>query len=247
MILCYTNGQKKSVRICRAFAKGCGGRVMGMEHGLQPGNIFLYGKPALIPLLRQAQAAGRTWWYADNCYLGARNEQFRVTKNARQVDGSGSASPERWKRLGLTIRPWRKNGKHVLVSPPTLDYGELWKLDVVRWRVDVLAELKHSTDRPIIVRERSAMSDPDRPLAADLADCWALVTCASNVAVDALLAGVPVFCTELCGAYSMGTPDLSRIEAPIMRDDREQWAANLAAAQWSIEEMRTGICWAAAQ
>ena len=28
-----------------------------------------------------------------------------------------------------------------------------------------------------------------------------------------------------------------------MPDDREQWAWNLAAAQWDLDEMRSGYCW----
>jgi hypothetical protein len=68
--------------------------------------------------------------------------------------------------------------------------------------------------------------------------CWT-----SNAAVDAVLAGVPVFCTSPCAAYRMGHADLSKIETPHFPPDREQWAWSLAANQWTLREMASGQCW----
>jgi hypothetical protein len=243
MIHCYASRHKKSERICRAFARGCGGKIVPLAP-LRPGDVFMYGAlRGLKETLLQAQATGQTWYYADNCYLGEMNAHYRVTKNARQVDGSGKAGPERWRRLGLAIKPWRETGKHILVCPPSPAYGEVWGMDCRKWLADTVTALEQVTDRPWRIRESSLARSTEHPLAADLENCWALVTCSSNAAVDALLAGIPVFCTENpCGAYSMGTPDLSRIEEPLLLD-REQWAWNLAANQWSLKEMENGTCW----
>jgi hypothetical protein len=239
----YCTSHPKNIRISKAFARGCGGKIVPPAP-LRPGDVFVYGRlRGLDDTLRKAQTKGRTWYYADNCYLGRRNEHFRVTRCGYQHDGMGRAKPERWERLGLEIKPWRAAGKHVLVCPPDQLYGELWGIDVVKWRADVLKQLERATDRPIPVRDRSSAKDPNRPLAADLAECWALVTCTSNVAVDALIAGVPVFCTHPCAAYDMGTPILGLIEEPVMREDRLRWAQVLAANQWTLPEMSSGLCW----
>ena len=69
------------------------------------------------------------------------------------------------------------------------------------------------------------------------------MTCASNAAVEALLSGVPVFCTGPCAAYRMGKPDVTEIETPALPDDRERWARVLAANQWTLDEMADGTCW----
>jgi hypothetical protein len=61
--------------------------------------------------------------------------------------------------------------------------------------------------------------------------------------VDALLAGVPVFCTAPCAAQTMGHTDPALIETPLYPDDRERWARVLAANQWTLDEMRDGACW----
>jgi hypothetical protein len=239
----YATNHSKNIRISEAFAKGCGGKIVPPAP-LLPGDVFMYGAlRGLMPTLLQAQAEGRTWYYADNCYLGPRNLHFRVTRNARQHDGTGEASPERWERLGLELRPWRKSGKRILICPPGPDYGQLWGIDVKAWLRDQIAAIERATDRPYRIRERSLARSTDHPLSADLENCWALVTCTSNVAVDALLAGVPVFCTHPCAAYLMGTPDLTRIEDPVMPDDRLRWVQVLAANQWTLEEQRAGTCW----
>lgn len=64
----------------------------------------------------------------------------------------------------------------------------------------------------------------------------------SNIAVDAVIAGIPVFCTGPCAGLTMGLSDLSKIESPV-RPEREQWLYTLAANQWTFEEMKRGELW----
>lgn len=202
----------------------------------------------LKPTLDQAIAEGRTWYYADNSYFRRAGRDvergyFRVTRNALQHDGRGKADSSRWKALGLTIAPWRASGNHVLVCPPDAAYGALWGLDHRAWLRDALAQLRAATDRPIIVRDRSLAGSTAQPFVEALQDCWALVTHQSNAAVEALLAGVPVFVTGKSAAACMGKSDLSEIEEPAMPRDRRRWASVLAANQWTLSEMRSGTCW----
>lgn len=213
---------------------------------LREGDVFMYGAlRGLLPTLQKAQRQGRTWYYADNAYMRKEYGYFRITKNALQHDGAGKFHPRKWRDLHLTIKPWRKTGSHIIVAPPDPIYGELWGMDPIGWLSDAVMALRTHTDRPIEIRRKilSQLAPGTPPLAEHLKDAWALVTYTSNVAVDALLAGVPVFCSAPCASYRMGTPDFSRIEHPVMPDDREQWAAALAANQWTIKEMRSGICW----
>jgi hypothetical protein len=215
--------------------------------------MFCFGAlRGLLPTLRQAQREGRDWYYGDNGYFkpGRRIRDrgyYRVTKGAMQHDGSGVFPPDRWNRLGLSIKPWRKRGSHIVVCPPSRLYAVILDFNADQWLADTLSKLKTYTDRPLRVRKKMSWDEVKRldgpSLADDLADAWALVTHSSNAAVEALLAGVPVFCTDRCAAYRMGLPDLARIEDPAMPDDREQWAWNLAANQWNLEEMRSGLCW----
>lgn len=234
-------GERTSPRWCYAFAKGCGGKVR--YRGLKPGPVAMFGSPALWNILSEARAEGRDWYYGDHAYF-RRFEYYRVTRNAYQHDGSGCARGRRLEALGVTIGPWRKAGNHVLVCPPDAAFAALHGFDADGWLAGVLDTLGRQTDRPVHVRGRLG-AEHGKPLAADLAGAWALVTYTSNAAVEAVIAGVPVFCTGACAASAMGLSDLAAIETPAMPYGRAQWARNLAANQWTFEEMKRGDCWRA--
>lgn len=242
----YNTGVGRCKKVATAMARGTGFKVVPPAP-LRDGAWFGYGAlRGMLPTLRQAQAEGRDWYYADNPYFGGRDSgYFRITKGALQHDGSGDFAPDRWRKLGLKIKPWRTTGEYIIVAPPDPIFGELWGMDPIGWLSDTVMALKAATDRPIQIRRKilSQVEPGSPPLAEHLKGAWAVVTYASNIAVDALIAGVPVFCSAPCGGYRMGTPDLSRIEAPVMPDDREQWAWALAANQWSLAEMSSGLCW----
>jgi hypothetical protein len=263
----YQSDHKWSRLICGAFAQG-GGFPIVPPAPLRPGGVFMYGAlRGLLPTLRQAQREGRTWVYGDNGYFfPGKTEQsyFRLTKNALQHNGSGNPPPgsmERAKRLGVQLKPWRTSGSHIVVCPPGHLFGATFGFSADAWIEKTLAELKKHTDRKLVVRMKVSWNDAKpvdiirgstgkpktsvtTPLLSDLAGAWALVTHSSNAAVEAVVAGYPVVCTESCAASAMGTSDLSTIESPRTDGDRESWLAVLAANQWTLGEMRSGQAWA---
>jgi hypothetical protein len=71
------------------------------------------------------------------------------------------------------------------------------------------------------------------------------VTWTSNVAVEAIVAGVPAFVSRYSAAAPMaGMLDTleHRIETPPMPDGREGWAASLAYGQFTLAEIASGYC-----
>lgn len=241
----YTSNHIHSLTVCTAFAAGSNLPLVTVDRGLLPGGMVTYGNlRGLKELLDQAIREGRPYVYADNGYFkpGHYDGYYRCTWNALQHDGSGDASPQRWEALGKTIRPWRPSGSFVMVCPPGALYASMHGFDREAWLSNVLITLTANTDRRIVVRQKPTKGR-DEPLWKSLRDCHALVAHSSNSAVEAVLYGVPVFCTDPCAAYAMGEPDVSRIESPKF-PDRDQWAFNLAAAQWNLIEMRDGTCWA---
>jgi len=242
----YSSGHVHSVNVCTAFAAGGNFPLLTGARTLLPGPMFTYGNlRGLKPLLDQAQREGRDWYYGDNGYFrpGHYDGYYRVTRNAEQHDGTGGASPARWERLGKTLLPWKRGGRSIMLCPPGEKYAELHGFTRAQWLADVTATLAASTDRQII--ERSKPGDPDarKSLWSALRDCHALVTHSSNSAVEALLFGIPVFCTGACASSRMGLANVAAIETPAYPDDRDQWCFNLAANQWTLAEMRDGTCW----
>ncbi|HSW83548.1 MAG TPA: hypothetical protein VLH12_08740 [Usitatibacter sp.] len=248
MLTAYAQPEKaKSVRLIEAFAQGCGGQVASTwSTRLEPGDAAFYGvRPEWLHLWEQAKAEGRDWYYIDNAYFDCvRERYFRITRNALQCDGlqacwSGDGAA-RFADLGITIGDWRRDGAHVLVCPQTDDFMRTMG-GGDDWLGSTLATLRMHTDRELRVRRKGEK----RPLAEDLRGAWALVTHMSCAAVEALVAGVPVFCTGRCAGRWMGTSDLSLIEEPLYPERRRKWAETLAENQFNISEIESGYAWRA--
>ena len=253
-VVCYPSpGKRKALKLCTAFAEGCGGRVAAAgSPRLAPGAAFFYGMTAhTLALIDRCRREGRDWYYADNAYYFGRGSYFRVTRNAYQHDGSGPAGPARLRRFGLSVKPWREAGRHVLVTTQSeLFYRLHLGLSRADWLADTVARLGSATGRPIEVCHKPVATRAHNAAAAAgfeaaLAGAHALVTHSSSTAVKALIEGVPVFCTGPCAASPMGRADLARIEAPHYPEDREAWLRVLAANQWTRQEMADGTCWRA--
>lgn len=236
-------GKAKSRLVLEAFTEGCAGRVVeSME--LEEGTAAFYGVVRLESLYRQARARG-DWIYCDNAFLDVvRGTHFRAARNRLQ-DGAGKPDWARFKEMGIEVKPWRKDGRHIVVVMQSEHFMKEvvgWPHGAVGWQQDVLHRIKKSTDRPILVRHWSSnKAERAKTLANDLQNAWALVTHASAAANEALLAGVPVFVTEDCAASPMAGE--WNIDAPFYPEDREAWAAGLAAKMWTLEEMRAGDAW----
>lgn len=240
----------KSQEICLAFARGCGGQVAG---GLREGAAFFYGVDASnIDLYHAARNRFRDgisdFFYCDNSYFdSARQEKFRIAKNALQHSGTGVSDCARFDALGLQIKPWRDAGAHIVVCPQS----EPFMRDIAGyqgdWARDVRDALAGRTKREVRVRawnrDKGALS---ATLKDDLAGAHALVTWSSAAAITAILEGIPAFVmSNDCAARPMAAGELSNIESPRMPNGRREWAGVLADQEWSLDEFRSGAAWRA--
>jgi hypothetical protein len=232
--------EKTSPRFAQAFASGCGGEIV-TDDRLRDGSVAMFGSPARWDVLQQAFRLGRAVFYGDHGYFG-RARYFRITVNGYQHDGRGPARSQRFDTFQRPVQPWRKTGSHILICPNSATHFRLFGLDVDAWMHDCLTTLRAHSDRPIRQRWKG---DPV-PITDDLKDCWAVVTYSSAAALDALIAGVPVFVlADFAAAYRFGSPGLSRIESPEYPTGREPFLWNLAANQWTLDEIRRGDAWRA--
>lgn len=248
--VCYAApGENTSPRFAAAFAAGSGGSVLTGDEVLAPGPIAMFGSPQIWRILRQARAEGRDWYYGDHAYF-LRGHFFRITHNGYQqgFPGSYRARPDfaRLKQMGVTLAPFRRGGAHILLCPPDAGFAARAGFDAGAWTVNVAAELRRHTDRPIRIRHREGAETNPVTLGMDLEGAHALVTHHSNAAVEALCLGYPVFTTGQCAAREMAETELSRIESPRF-PSRRAWAARLANAQWTMAEIASGAAWAALQ
>jgi hypothetical protein len=197
---------------------------------------------------------------------------YRVAANGFVQDdadfNNAASPPDRWLRmseeLGLKLKPYRRQGGHVLIIGQNPGDASLRGIDIFQWMHETVVEARRLTNRPIIVRPHPVTPPvlmrqfeqrfstlpgividypPTRPVRAVLQDCWVLLAYSSSATIDALIEGVPCITSSPANmAWPVSDHTLERIDQPTLYP-REQWLADLAYAQWSPEEMRSGLTW----
>lgn len=202
--------------------------------------------PMLRPLVQSWRDRGRNWigWdrgYARRVYAtwlpraeSMEKSFYRWTLNAYQMRTIRDVPKDRWKALRLTVEPWRKNGRHIVLAIPSPTYLKSHE-GMDGWVENTLAEIKRHTDRAIVVRDKEC----SRPLQSDLNGAHCLVTHGSIAAVEAVIMGCPVFVHPDSAAALVGLTDLGLIEAPIY-PQRHPWLNSLAYCQWNEIELTDG-------
>jgi hypothetical protein len=262
MIVGYpTPGKGKARVILDAFCAGAGGRVAeAIPPQLHDGAAAFYGiTEATRHLWEQARAEGRDWVYLDNAYFdGCRqppliNGYFRATFNRLQHPGTGVSDGQRLAQLikaGLVQepRPWRFTGAHIVVAPQSAQFMKTVAGYAGNWVEDIHKAIRAVTTRQITCRPWTADKvEQYRQLKLDLRQARAVVTYSSGCAVTAILEGVPAF---VMGQDAISRPvaftDLRYIEKgppPQAQCLRRPWMEVVADNQWTLDEMRSGLCW----
>lgn len=174
--------------------------------------------------------------------------------------------PNRWQEisrvLGITLKPYRKTGNHILICLQRNGGWSMRGLNVVDWLNQTISNIRKYSDRPIIVRKHPGdkkissilkinhrnvqISASERNLIDDFNNCWATVVYNSSPSVASLIEGVPNFLTDPhpqhSQTYGVANIDLINIENPIL-NDRQQWIERLAMCHWNFDELRSGKAW----
>jgi len=227
--------------ICAAFAEGFDGQIVPTNR-LLDGPLATYGiLRGTTPLIHQCQWVDRDYYYMDNGMIkpGHFEGYYRLTRNEIHPSNPQMVPDDRWRALGVKPRPWRRDGKHVLITPLTDDFGAFYGIDPDRWSDAVVNEISRHTNRKIVVRPKPKGNAPAaNSFTDDLKDCWCLVTHSSNTAIVALLEGIPVIILGESGAKPLSWT-YDNLEAPDW-PDREPLFHWLAYNQFTLDELRDG-------
>ena len=156
---------------------------------------------------------------------------------------------DRFNALGIDIKP-HKRGEIVYVCAQHIDdpsHG-LSEAGIKSWAASMLNVLRLHTDKPIYWRPH-----PDSPIEVegydgistgfmDWDDAHCVVCINSNIGLDALINGVPVFCDASAPYNALANLNIAGIDAPSMPSeaDLRQYLHRVAYAQWTLDEMREG-------
>ena len=170
----------------------------------------------------------------------------------------------RWDKLGVALKPWRKSGKkdYILVC------GQLGRDSSVqhitpsyeKWLQKTVLKIKNHTSREVIYRPHpkpnpvllsgtTLSKNLKEPLEKDFKNCHLVVAANSNSLVEASVHGIPALAFDEgsmvwdhCLQAPPNNQGLREIENP-RTFNRKIWANNLAYSQWNKQEMASGEAW----
>jgi hypothetical protein len=200
--------------------------------------------------MKSCQEIGRDFYYIDTGYFGNGRKKLyhRVTKNSMQNIGPVLDRPaDRFEATGMSLTKFRR-GSSILLCPPSAKAMAFYELDLDEWLTTTINTIKQYTDRPIITRIKKGRAERVTTDTMEMAlsrDVHCLVTFNSIAATEALLLGKPAFTLGPNAAQSLCLSDLSKIETPYIPtlDEVHHWACHLAYAQFTVDEMRSGLAW----
>ena len=240
------------------FAAGCRDTVVSEKY-------FDYNKcndPIVLrgilkhKVMKKCWQDNRTFYYIDTGYFGnertVTNPQgwkywHRIVKNNLQHGEIISRPDDRLQRFNKEFKPWKKDGRKILVAKPDEKPCKFYGIELDKWVEDTVETLKKYTDRPIEIRERAPKRE-DRTSTDTLQraldnDVFALVTFNSVAAIESVFHGIPAFTMAPANAASpVSLQDLSQIENPYYADQDKlhAWACHLAYGQFHVSELRDG-------
>ena len=178
------------------------------------------------------------FYYVDHAYFGrGHGRNYRISRNAYEAGPIRECPSDRLEKLSIKLDNWSKSGSKIIICPPTEYFQEAHKTH--GWLENTLKIISSRTDREIIVRRKPKAGENIIPLRDQLKEAYALVTHSSNVAIESVVSGVPVFVSPTSAAASVGQTDLNYIESP-KYPDREPWLRHLAYCQFSFDEIKNG-------
>jgi hypothetical protein len=174
-----------------------------------------------------------------------RNKTWKIGING--INRSAEFGPKenndtRSKQLGLTLRPWRKQGDHILICLQHTQ-SEQWKdmPSLEKYVIDIVSKLPvrpplENVEYEIPKQIANTYDDFD----LNFTNAWAVISHSSNPGIHAVLNGIPAYVGEHSLAYEVANTDLSTIESPEM-PERQQWLNDYAYTEWTDTEIASGL------
>lgn len=235
------------VEICEAYPASTGRK----EYDL----LVLWGVRRTDAIARQLADGGEVC-ILERGYLGDRfhwtSVSFGGGLNGRAEFRGVKSDPSRFEQFRHLMQPWRKRDGYALLIgqvPGDMSLASAGG-DLGEWYRRAAAELKEKgydvrfRQHPMAIRRGLDAKTDVRTIEGALQDAFdgaaAVVTFNSNTGVESVLAGVPTMSADI---GSMAWPVTAHEVGQIVTPDREEWAAELAWKQWTLEEMASGVCW----
>lgn len=254
---------ERKLEIAHAFAQGLSGddtlRIVHGFDGVDPlaDGLVLFGIGGIAKSIWQAYlCAGKKLILIDKGY-SRRTGHWRVSVNAFQPLSylQQSRPADRFDRLGITLAPYAQTGEAILfdgASQKYCDWQCLGPMDV--WGEIMADRIRRNTSREIIYRPRPTHNEAIGvrgatlsvgPLDDDFARAAVVASYGGNIGWDAVVAGIPHFAIGDSIATPVSETSWPAVGRPYIPTEaaREQWCADVAWCQWTLEEFASGEAW----
>jgi hypothetical protein len=238
------------------FAQGCGANTTLLESW----NYEDSQDPLVLRGIMKHKIIKRCWqdhrlfYYMDSGYLGNKISEsnpngwkyyHRIVPNDLQHNQVIPRPSDRWNRLGIALKDRNAQGNTIVIVVPDDKPCTFYGIDREQWLESTLKTIKNHTDRPVVIRDRTASRRYRVAASFDelLADAFATVTFNSIAATESVIAGVPAFALAPSNAAApISNTDLTKIDNPWWpdQDQRHQWACHLAYGQFHVNELING-------
>ena len=263
-VVVYARGSEPTDSWLDAFTAGL--QVHGVEtirsdfhHPVLSAQVAVMYGISQRHLIRAHQATGARCLIMEMGFVGdrlARQSLLWDGLNGYGTHPRATDGGERWREeFGTAIvKPWRVDGDYVLLIGQYPGDQSIKHFEIGEWYRRAATAARRAFAMPVHFRPhpeaaRKGVKPPAMTgvtvlrgdLDAALKGAAVVVTANSNTGVLAAIAGVPVIATDrgaMCWPVASHT-----FTEPLVTPDRSQWLADLAWAQWSIEEMRSGAAW----
>ena len=161
----------------------------------------------------------------DRCFYGDTTQCARV--GWLHADGSQTFA-RGYTRPVPAVKDWRTNGNTALILA---DWGQSVK-SIVSEAQSYFSEVR--------VRLHPANKQTSESLSDSIARADAVIGTAGTAQIQAILDGVPTTCLD---PRHIARPVTAHVIGDIIMPDRSAWLRDLAYAQWSHDEMKSGEAW----
>lgn len=200
---------------------------------------------------------GRRTLVVERGYL-KRDSHFSIGFDSQNgwADFNNKTCPtDRWSKLGINLKPKTYKGDSVLFCGQVPWDTAVQDIDYIQWCKDIVKSIREVTDRNIIFRPhplgpdmskhieetRRVKMSTNKNILEDFKETWCAVAYNSNALVEAAIEGIPVFAfNNGAMTWEIANKNIANIENPKL-PPRQQWAANLAYTQWTLDEMKLGL------
>jgi hypothetical protein len=183
------------------------------------------------------------FWFIDSGYtnfIESNKKWHRLTRNHLHFNNQFIAPADRLKNFAEFPRPWRKEGKKILIVEPGEFAASIMHVDVKSWTESVVTELKKYTDRPIEIRSKVNKKTRTSLYQTLLkGDYYCTISINSNSAVESIWAGIPAITLNKHVSNSVTRNNLAQVN-DLYYGPLGDWLAWLSYCQFTYDELIDG-------